>query len=244
MIGCAPKCCRCDKYPTKRMGSRSFRPARHGRSRANDLWGLIRKRQSADVQSAMSKDCHAPARRLGVEHGHYWNQHACVILSDRKIVPRFDTLLDLMAGFVQTSLFGGASSDRDDWAGRVQSLEAVRIACDDVVSALPGHNHDRGVDYVGRMGGAAEFSAGAGELFIERDNRDFVYPQEARQCDLITPIPPSLPHHTRSTRNLRRWAKARSSRAISRLSPRSKAIKAPESSVIPDGAAEACVLPI
>ena len=54
------------------------------------------------------------------------------------------------------------------------------MACDEVVPALPGMNHDRGVDNVGGIGGAAEFSAGAGELLIERDNLDFVDPQKPR----------------------------------------------------------------
>ena len=84
-----------------------------------------------------------------------------------------------------------------DRAGRVQSPEVARIACDDVVAAQPGENHDRGVDNVGGFGGAAEFSARAGESVIERDNLDFVDPQKPRQCDLNAAIPPSLPHHAR-----------------------------------------------
>src|ERR1035438_8829984 len=83
------------------------------------------------------------------------------------------------------------SSDRDDSAGRVQPPQVARIACDDAVSALLGQDHNRGVDDVGGIGGAAEFSAGAGELFTERDNLDFVDPQEPRQCDLNTEIPAS-----------------------------------------------------
>src|SRR5580658_1841576 len=88
-------------------------------------------------------------------------------------------------------------SDRDDRAGRVQPPEVARIACDDVVAAQPRENHDRGIDNVGGFGGAAEFSAGASESVIERDNLNFVDPQKPRQCDLNAAIPPSLPHHTR-----------------------------------------------
>ena len=71
------------------------------------------------------------------------------------------------------------------------------MACDDVVSALPCQDHNRCIDDVGGTGGAAKFSAGTGELFIERDNLDFVDPQKPRQCYLHAAIPPSLPHHTR-----------------------------------------------
>ena len=135
-------------------------------------------------------------------------------------------------------------SDRDDRAGRVQPPEVARIACDDVVAAQPGENHDRGIDNVGGFGGAAEFSAVAGEPVIEKDNLDFVGPQKPRQCDLNAAIPPGLPTTPEGTLNLKRCARARSSKAISRLSPRSRAIKAPASRVIPARAAAACVLPI
>src|SRR5262249_32466412 len=73
------------------------------------------------------------------------------------------------------------SSNGDDWAIRVQAPEVVRIACDDGVSPLPGQNHDRSVDNVRGLGGAAEFSTGTGKLFIERNNLDFVTAQEPRQ---------------------------------------------------------------
>lgn len=46
-----------------------------------------------------------------------------------------------------------------------------------MVSAFPGENHGRGADNVGGIGGAAEFSASAAELFIKTDNLDFVDPQ-------------------------------------------------------------------
>jgi len=136
-----------------------------------------------------------------------------------------------------------ASSDRDDWAGRVQPPQVAGIACDDAGLRAPGQDHNRGVDYVGGIGGAAEFSAGTGELFTKRDNLDFVDPQKPRQCDLNRPSRQACPTTPEGTRSLRRCAKARSSRAISRLSPRSRAIKAPASSVNPAGAAAACVLP-
>jgi hypothetical protein len=69
-------------------------------------------------------------------------------------------------------------SDRDDGTGRIQPSEVARVACNDPVAALPGENYDRGIDNVGGSGGAAEFSAGTGELIIERDNLDFVNPQK------------------------------------------------------------------
>ena len=69
------------------------------------------------------------------------------------------------------------------------------MACDDVISARPGQNHNRSVDYVGGTGCAAEFSARAGEFFLERNNRDFVKPQEPCRCDLNTGIAPGLPYH-------------------------------------------------
>src|SRR5262249_29418049 len=39
-------------------------------------------------------------------------------------------------------------------------------------------------------------------LFIERDNFDLIDPQEPRQRDLSTAIPPDLSHHTRGNSNL------------------------------------------
>jgi hypothetical protein len=120
----------------------------------------------------------------------------------------------------------------------------ARIAGDDVVAAQPGENHDRGIDNVGGFGGAAKFSASAGELVVERDNLDFVDRKNRANATWMRPFRQACATTPEGTRNLRRCARARSSKAISRLSPRSRAIKAPASSVIPAGAAAACVLPI
>jgi hypothetical protein len=69
-----------------------------------------------------------------------------------------------------------AVSNRNNLGCRIQPPQVVRIACNDRVSPLPGKDHDRRVDNVGRVGGAAEFSTGTGKLPIKSNNLYFLAP--------------------------------------------------------------------
>jgi hypothetical protein len=69
-----------------------------------------------------------------------------------------------------------AVSNRNNLGSRIEPPQVIRIACHYGVSPLPGKDHHRRVDNVGRVDGTAEFSTGTGKLLIERYDLHFLAP--------------------------------------------------------------------
>ena len=75
--------------------------------------------------------------------------------------------------------------------------QVTRITGNYEVLPPPGDYHDRRVDNIRSARGAAEFSAGTGELLVKRNNLDFLAPQEPRYGNLNATVAPGLPHDAR-----------------------------------------------
>jgi len=71
-------------------------------------------------------------------------------------------------------------SNSNNPGSRIQTPQVIRVACHNGISPLPGKNHHRSVDNIRGVSSGAEFSTGTGQLIVQRNDLDFLAPQEPR----------------------------------------------------------------